>query len=228
MKKPNLKERYGFDKTSTQWLLPGGDILKYIGLSVLCLNFKKTESGTWEHTQENVTIEAISGYDPLTSTYSITWTDKEGATYTSRIIPEGWSFGDPEVTGEMKRFIPLSLHCSLVETEEYWSRVKGLSEKRPLGIDQVQQLSDTKSDQSQTLGNVLNIVAVMQNPLEPAEDILCFRVHRLKLSHLHKDKYTMTLTDKTGGSVIVNISGSTWKTVDSGIEYRVSLVDLQE
>ena len=98
-----LKKRYGFNKGDYKYIPAGGEILKYIGQPMIFVDFKKDENGDWQSNFETAFIDSISDFDPMTMTYNCKYKLVDGVQKEIRIIPEGFSWGNPEETGEMKR-----------------------------------------------------------------------------------------------------------------------------
>ena len=204
-----LKKRYGFDKADTKWLLDGGDILKYIGVEVILVDFLRDVNNNWTNKIKKASIISISDYDLMTMTYLCKYRtideDKETSWREVRINPGGFSFENPEETGKMLRFIPYSLHCKIAEEEALYYRLGELFDKRKtLPIENLKQLSESK-EQDKTLNFACNIGAVIKTE---DNQTLYFRIHKLNLRHNYKDNYNLTITDGTNKAYTVPINSS--------------------
>ena len=191
-----MKKRYGFDKADAKWIPGGGEILKCIGVEVIMVEFNKGEKG-WTNKIKKAYIISISDYDPMTSTYLCKYRlvdeDKETSWREVRIIPEAFSFENPEETRKMIRFVPYSLHCKMAEEEAMYYRVSQLFDSRKtLPIENLKQISESK-EQEKTLTYACNIAAVIKTI---DDQTLYFRINKLNLRHNYKDNYLLTLTDE--------------------------------
>lgn len=204
-----LKRTYGFNKADfDKWIPKGGDILNYIGLQVIYVDFNRDENGNWTNKTYRAIINNISDFENLSSTYLVNYTlfrdeDKEPEIKEDRIYPVGISFSNPDETGKMFRLVPMSLHCKAVETEELYGRLSILmAKKETLSIKELTTISESKN-MDEILDYSHNIVAIMKTI---DNEILYFRVNKLDLRHTHKDKYKLTLYDKDKKSINLNIS----------------------
>lgn len=246
MKKENKKEitgaalldrRYGFDKADYKWIPAGAEILHYIGSSVVFVEFIKEASGAWVDNIKEADILSISDYDPMTVTYLLKYRikgeDTESSFREMRIIPEGFSWGNPDETGVMHRFIPYSLHCKLAETEMLYARVSKLYTARPsLPIEALGTISGS-AETKKTLEYSCNIVAALS--IDPKQDglgkVVFFRVHNLSLRHLHKDIYLLSITDGDGNIYTQEIQGTAEEhnfLVSGKYAGKLKLIDLQD
>lgn len=202
MEKKAFIERYGLNKGSLRWVSPGGEILRYIGMDVAVINFAMEKSEVeGEHAKVKSTtgglgrINSISDYDPMTGTYKINYTMTgigETEPKEMRIIPEGFSFNQPDVDLSMTRFIPLSLHYAFMEAENFYTRLAELFDKRDtLPIEVLSQITESK-EKEQTLNYFCNIGALIRTS---EGEMLHFRLRDLKIKHLHKDRYDLILSD---------------------------------
>ena len=199
--KEALVKNYGYDRKSYKYIPAGAEILKYIGQIVVLVNYKK-ENGIWSSTFEKAAIESIDNFDNITMTYSCKY-KVEGSDELKeiRIIPEGFSFGNPEETGEMKRFIPYSLHCQMVEDEVFYSRVASLYEDRKtLPIEALQMISDSKK-QDEILKYSRNIGAAIKTD----SGVVWVRLHKLSLHHKSGSKYYLNIGDpKNDWNIVIS------------------------
>lgn len=200
MEKKEFIERYGLNKGSMRWVSPGAEILRYIGTEVVVVHYTMEKSEVeGEHAKISSTdvrvgrINSISDYDPMTGTYKINYTmTGETDSMEMRIIPEGFSFNQPDVDLSMTRFIPLSLHYAFMEAENFYLRLAELFDKRDtIPINVLQEITDSK-DKNQTLNYFCNIGAVIKTS---EGEMLHFRLRDLKIKHIHKDRFDMILND---------------------------------
>jgi len=185
-----LKEKYGLYKGSYKYIPAGSEILRSIGQVVILVEFKKDENGEWSNKFNRALIESISGFDPMTMTYECKYKldgDNE-ETQTIKIIPEGFSWGNPEETGEMKRFVPYPMHCQMVEDEAFLARVSELYDKREtLKLDYLSNLTSSK-EQDALLKYALNVGAAVR--LEDGS-MLWIRLHKVSLHHTAGSNYKL-------------------------------------
>ena len=198
-----LKERYGFNKASYDYIPKGAEIMKNIGQTVIFVDHKKNQNGEWDANFKTVILTSLSDYDPVTMTYLAKYKEKIEDTEEKefRMIPEGYSFGNPEETGFMYRFLPYSLHCKLVEDELFYTRLSQLYKERDtLEVDQLYGLATSK-DKEATLKYSRHLAAVIKldDEREPNPDnILYFRLHGFGLKHRNGNKYAMMVEDSEG------------------------------
>lgn len=204
-----LKKRYGFDKANPKWFLKGGELLNFIGVEVILVDYTRDSNNIWTNKIKKAYINSITDYDPMTTTYLCKYRlvdkDKETEWREKRINPEGFSFELPEQTGKMLRFIPYSLHCKIAEEEALYYRLSELFDKRKtLPIENLKQISGSK-EQEKTLTYACNIGAVIKTE---DNQILYFRINKLNLRHNYKDNYNLTITDGTNKAYTVPINSS--------------------
>jgi hypothetical protein len=189
-----LKETYGYSKGNYKYITPGAEILKYVGQNVVIVDFKK-EDGTWKDNIRYGLLKKIEDFDILTMTYMCTYSfDGETEEHKIRIIPEGFSFEDPEKTGTMTRFIPMSLHFKMVEDEYFYTKkLRDLYDNSTtMPVDALQVLSDS-GDQKATLRYAKNIGAAIE--LED-NSLVWIRIQKLKLIHKKGTKYFLSFGDE--------------------------------
>lgn len=221
-----LKEKYGFSKGSYNYIPKGGEILKYIGEVVILVSYKKEEDG-WHDKFEKAIITSMNDFEPMTMTYMCQYKtyneNGEEVIDEVRIQPEGYSYENPEDTGEFKRFLPYSLHCKFVEDEHYFLRVKELYENRnTLPVESLINLSSSKEMATQ-LRYSRNICAVVR--LEDGT-ILCTRIQKLSVKHRQGNKYSLTFANEDRPwSVIISSDDVDYDFESLG---RVKLIDLSE
>ena len=223
-----LKEKYGYNKASYKYIPAGCEILKYIGQIVVFIDFKKNEKDAWEiSSTEKAQINSISSFDPMTMTYLCKYRlasdKKEDPDRELRIVPEGFSWGNPEETGEMKRFIPYSMHCTLVEDEAFWIRLSELWKTRDtLSIESLINLSNSKEREVQ-LKYTHNIGALIK--LDSSGDLLWTRITGLTITHKAGTKYKLRFeNDRETWTVMISSEDKDYD-FESGIG-RVKLIDL--
>lgn len=188
-----LIDRYGFNRASYKWVLPGAEILKYIGQPLMHLEFTKNEEGKWDVETKKAVIKDISNFDPLTMTYHCFYfLENDEEEKHIEIIPEGFSFGNPEETGKMIRFIPYSLHCQMTENELFLNRISELYDSREtMSIDSLKMLQDSK-EQDKTLKYCCNLGMAVK--LEDG-NVLWIRLHKVNINHRNGTKYSIRLVN---------------------------------
>lgn len=204
-----ITKRYGFDKADQKWIPGGADILKLIGVEVILVDFNKNSDDKWVSKIKKAYIKSISDYDMMTSTYlckyRIVDEDDESSWREQRIIPEGFSFENPEETRKMIRFIPYSLHCKIAEEEAMYYRLGELFKNRDtLPISNIKQISES-NEQEKTLTYSCNIGAIIETV---NNEILYFRINKLKLRHNFKDNYNLTITDENNKAYTIPINSN--------------------
>ena len=196
-----LKKRYGFSKSSYKYIPAGGEILKYIGQPVVFVDFKKDENGDWQSSFESSIIISIDDFDPMTMTYNCKYALSDNIEKEIRIIPEGFSWGDPEETGEMKRFVPMSVHYILQEDELFFNRLHELwNNKETMSLDSLKTLSESK-EQEQTLKYTHNIGALIKTSDDSS--LLWVRLYKVGLSHRNGEYYNLSFGDERNRWTIV-------------------------
>lgn len=228
-------ELYGYNPSSTKWVPVGGEILKLIGNDVVYVSFIKDATGKWSSSYENARIISISNFDPVTMTYNIKYrTEKMKDTEwkEERIIPEAFSFdiAGSGIQNTMNRFVPRSMHCSMVETEMFYNRLFKLYAKRDtMPLIGLQSLNDSK-EQKKTLEYCCNIGAVIK--ASDDNSILYFRIGSLKLRHKSKDTYILTISDwDTGKKYMVEfgkLDKSYQFTVNGENIGQLKIIDLKD
>jgi len=197
-----LKDRYGFNKAGYKYIPRGSEILKSIGQTVILVEHTRDDQGKWDAKFKTVILVSISDFDPVTGTYLTKYREKSEDGNTDedkefRMIPEGYSFGNPEETGEMKRFLPYSLHCQLVEDEIFYSRLAQLYKERDtLTTEQLYGLATSK-DKNSTLKYFRHLAVVIKlGDDDPStQNILYFRLHGLGLKHRNGKNYALSVED---------------------------------
>ena len=211
-----LKGKYGFNKFSYEYIPAGSEILKWIGQVVIFCDHKRNESGEWEVKIDKAQILSIADFNPMTMTYKVKYKlDNEEEEKELEIIPEGYSWGNPEETGVMQRFIPYSLHCKLVETEIFYARLKELwGIRKTLPIESLKTISESK-EKDKILKYSNHIAAIIK--LDDTEDILYFRLHSLKIRHRAGKNYNIAFGDgETVFNIMVDSEQDTYRFEDLG------------
>lgn len=218
-----LKKRYGFNKGSYKYIPAGGELMKYIGQPVVYVYFKKNEDGEWVSTYQGAIINEISDFDPMTLSYLCKYKLDDGNSQEMRIIPEGFSWGDPEESGEMKRLVPLSFHYTLQEDELFFNRLKTIWDSRDtIPLESVKILNDSK-EQEQTLKYTHNIGALIKTSDD--NSLLWVRVYKIGLTHKNGEYYNLSFGDERNRwTVTVNKSDKEYELKDIG---TFKLIDLQ-
>lgn len=187
------KKLYGFYEGNLNYIPRGGDLLKHVGSSVAMIDYSRDKLGRWDYSLKEVTIESITNYDPMTITYDLEYKIiGEEKSKTVKIIPEGFSFENPEETGKSLRFLPLSMHFKVQEEKRFYDMLASkFDSAKTLSIEALENISESK-EQSDLLGRNYNIVAVIKTEEENPE-ILYFRIDKLKLKHNKQDNYAITI-----------------------------------
>ncbi len=218
-----LKKRYGFDKGSYKYIPAGGEILKYIKQPMVFVDFKKDENGDWQSNFESAFVLKIDDFDPMTMTYNCKYKLSDGIEREIRIIPEGFSWGDPEETGEMKRFVPMSLHYQLQEDELFFKRLEDLWNNRAtIDIDSLKTLSESK-EQEKTLKYTHQIGALIKT--KDDGKFMWVRVWKIGLTHKNGEYYNLSFGDERNRwTITIKKSDSEYELKDIG---TFKLIDLQ-
>lgn len=190
-----LKDRYSFHTDNKKYLIPGGEILRYVGMDVALLEFTKQEDGTWKTEQKKANIVSLTDFEPMTMTYMCEYTVEDNPEILSvRIQPEGASFENPEETREAKQFMPLSKRFELIEDGMFLSRVAELySTRQTLSFEDLQAISSSK-DQAVQLRYSRNVGAAVR--LDEDGTILYIRIHKLKLTHRNGTSYALRIENE--------------------------------
>lgn len=192
-----LRDQYGLNLGGYKYVLPGGEMLKYNGLDVVYVSYKKDEdSEKWNTEFFPARITSISDYDPTSMTYLVKFDiTKDGQTEARefRMIPDGgYSLTVPDQTKEMERLVPLSLHYQMGEDTGFFERLGRLYEERDtLEMEELKKIAESK-DQAVLLRYSHNIGAAVKLG---EGDYLWIRLHKIKLIHRNGDKYTLSISD---------------------------------
>jgi hypothetical protein len=200
-----LVEFYGFSTGSLKWVPEGGDLLKYIGQTVVLVNFEKDDTGNWTSKYEPAVIDRISDYNPADMTYKVTYKVGDSEVKEIRIIPEGFSkdIASAEMSATMKRFIPQSLHASCVEEEQFYTRLREeWNDMKTMKVEGLLEITKNK-DKERILRYCRNVCVVAKTP---ADDMLYFRLSNIKIRQVKCGRYEVTLVDGSKREYVVYIS----------------------
>lgn len=191
-----LRKDYGFSKGSYKYILPGSEIFKYVGQIIYRIYFEKDESGEWKTTMSPAIITKVNEFNGATMTYKINYvlnTNPEEE-LVEEIIPEGFSFGNPEETGKMIKFTPRSIHNQLVEDEFFYTeRLKELYKDNALNIDELKTISESKN-QDEILRYSHNVGICVLNSTT-IDEYFYIRAHKIKITHKGGSKYELFVAD---------------------------------
>jgi len=222
MKTDSLKQKYGFRQGSTKYLIPGGELFKYIGQAVVLTEFNKKpaekegEEPTWENKFSEVVIKSISDFDPVYMTWVCKYVPTaEGAIEEKSvtILPEGYSFeGEkgPEETGHLARFLPLSKHYQLLEEDTFFRTLEDKWNNVPtLSKEDLTMISQSKGQEG-TLRYTHNIGALVRLDDEYYDEkvaesrFLWIRIHKLSFFHKAGTRYRLQFSneDRSWTSII--------------------------
>ena len=196
-----LKEKYGFSSGSYEYVPRGAEILKYIGQTVIKVEYDKKEDGTWGTNQGPVFIVSISDFDPINMTYKCVYKKEGGAEEEFRMIPEGYSWADSDDITHAIRLLPTSMHCRLMEDELFYARLQNLWEKRgTLDFTSLQGLASSK-DKDTTLRYSRHLACLIKLEGDDNKGVLYFRIHKLNLKHKAGNEYALSSWDGEGNPV---------------------------
>lgn len=193
-----LRDKYGLNLAGYQYILPGAEILRYIGQNVVYVHYAKLpgDEENWDSDFHHATILECKNFDPMTMTYDVKFqVEGEEEPKEMKIIPEGYSWTDkgPDEAGEMSRFVPLSIHAQMGEDSRFFERVGKLyNERKTLTIDQLTTIATSKG-QAETLRYTHNIGAAVK--LNEGGDYLWIRIHKISLNHRNGDKYSLKFSN---------------------------------
>lgn len=208
----NLKKNYGFRLGSYKYIIPGGELMKYIGQTVVCVSFvknvEKDENGEevskWTNNFQEATIVSLSDFDVMQLTWLCRYQLKgEEEVKEIRILPEGYSFegDDPENTGRMIRFVPMSLHFMMLEDEMFFLRLaKHWEERRSLNLEELLTLSRSKGQEatlkySHNIGALVKLSDEEYDPAKGESRFLWIRIHKLSCYHKNGNKFNVKFSD---------------------------------
>ena len=228
-----LKKKYGFRIGSYKYIIPGGELMRYIGQTVVCVTFTKEEDGKWKNSFTEATINSLGEFDPILMTWLCKYKLKDSEEELEvRIMPEGYSFEgkDPEETGKMIRFVPLSKHFEMIEDEIFYSRLEKLWEEREtLKPEALTTLSKSKGQEG-TLKYTHNIGALVKldDDLvgEGESKFLWIRLHKVKFHHNNGSKFNLRFSnDDRSWSFLIDVNDAEFAFEDSG---KFKIIDLSE
>lgn len=248
-KTDSLKKKYGFKIGSYKYIIPGGELMRYIGQTVVCVSFTKKqiegaeadENGvipsTWENSFSEATIKSLCNFDPMQMTWLCKYTlkGKDDEVLETRVLPEGYSFEgeDPETTGKMLRFVPLSKHFEMMEDESFYLRLENLWETRKtLGVEELLTLARSKG-QEPTLKYTHNVGALVKlddenfDPKTGESKFLWIRIHKLKFYHQGGSKFTLRFSnDDRSWSFVIDTNDTEFNFENDGMFKIIDLSDI--
>ena len=198
-KKKSLKsillEDCSFNRGSMRFVPPGGEMLRYIDCDVFHVRFTREDKDSpWNIKQRMVRIVNISDWEPLSGTYKVTYTENFSDMETMRMIPEGFRFENTEETNEMERFVPASIHFTLLELDSFYNRLGELFTKTPtLPIDSIKKIQE--SNQEEQLGYYHNVGFLLKNP---EVGICYFRIKKITVPVKMGKEWKFSVIDSDG------------------------------
>lgn len=247
----SLKSKYGFKIGSYKYIIPGGELMKYIGQHVVCVTFTKktiereegestsvndSEKYTWTNSFSEATIKSLGEFDPMQMTWLCRYTlkDREDEVLETRILPEGYSFEgkDPEETGKMLRFVPLSKHFEMMEDETFYIRLNELWEtRRGLNTEELLTLAKSKGQEA-TLKYTHNVGALVRlndehfDPTAGESQFLWIRIHKLKFYHQGGSKFTVRFSNNDRSwSFVIDMENTEFSFEGDGMFKIIDLSD---
>ncbi len=221
-----LKNEYGFAPGSYKYILPGSEIMRYIDQIMILIEYRKKEGeeDAWTNEMKKVKIISISDHNPENMTYLCKYQiEGEEEVKEERIIPEGYSWGIPEESGYMLRFMPYSTHCQAVEDEFLLQRVKDLYDKRETLDFEILKALSKDPGQAQVLKYSHNIGMAVKLA---DGDFLWIRIHSLKLKHRQGKVYGLFLADaKNTWPFVISPDDKEYNFMDSGTFKILDLAD---
>lgn len=213
-----FKKNYGLNTGDPKWIINGGDLLRYVGMEVVYIDYKKDKTtGEWSSRIERAIIKRIDDFDPITMTYHILYDllDSKQTDLEERIIPEGYSFDimGQGIQDSMNRFTPYSYHLILQEEDLFYKRLlEGWDINKTLPFEALKTINENK-EKSKLLKYAKNIVALIRpfkdqnaEELEYSDEVLQFRIFDLILKHEYKEDWRLMIKDRTGKSFNLLIS----------------------
>ena len=208
MAKRTLKEilvsDYSFNRASLKWIPGGSQLMEYIGQEVVFVDYKRADAESqWEIDIKRALIQTIHDFEPLTGTYEIIFSligegeNGEDLLQRERVIPEGFSYNNPDESNWMHRFVPYSLHFKMGETEVMFMRLQKLFETRPgMTIAEIKHLQT--EDPKKTLEFFNNVRAVIDTNVEGGLGIgiLTFRITEITEPKLLSKTWRFGIYDK--------------------------------
>lgn len=208
-----IKKNCGYDPASPIWISRGGELMEYLGMEVMRVDFYKEgegENAEWKNTVGKSLLLRADKYDPNTETVELVWKDvdynkpeEEWEEHTTKIVPPGFSFGNPETEGKMTRFIPYSLHMKKMETEALFAKLGFLfqdqTNNKALGMNEINNIASSR-DRINSLGHIHNIAVVVKPTNE--EEIYTYRLGDITTRHQFKSVWKITAKDIMGKNEI--------------------------
>ena len=174
-KKRSLKEilvsDYSFNRASMKWIPKGGQLMEYIGQEVVYIDYtRQSAEENWTIDIKRAFIQSIHDFEPLTGTYEIIFSltgeeDNPEEFKRERIIPEGFSYNNPDECNWMHRFVPFSIHFKMGETEMLFARLKSLFDTKG-GMTMAEIKKIQVEDPQKKLGFFNNVRAVIDTDVE--------------------------------------------------------------
>lgn len=252
-KADSLKKKYGFKIGSYKYIIPGGELMRYIGQTVVCVSFTKKQSekvetegeesktapAAWENSFSEATIKSLSNFDPMQMTWLCKYTlkGKDDEVLEARVLPEGYSFEgkDPEETGKMLRFVPLSKHFEMMEDETFYLRLEDLwKTRKTLGVEELLTLARSKGQEA-TLKYTHNVGALVRLndenfDLTAGESrFLWVRIHKLNFYHKGGSKFTLRFSnDDRSWSFVIDVNDTEFSFENDGMFKLIDLSDILE
>ena len=209
MAKKTLKEilvsDYAFNRASLKWIPGGSQIMDYIGQEVVFVDYTREggEEGEWKTDIKRALIQSIHDYEPMTGTYEIIFSligegeNGEDLLKRERIIPEGFSYNNPDESNWMHRFVPYSLHFKMGETETLYYRLKVLFETRNgMTFDEIKKLQ--VEDPKKTFEFFNNVKVIIDTDVEGGlgVGIVSFRITEITEPKLLSKSWRFGVYDK--------------------------------
>lgn len=208
MAKRTLKEilvsDYTFNRASLKWIPGGAQIVDYIGQEVVFVDYTRTDAESeWKIDIKRALIQSIHDFEPLTGTYEIIFTligageDGTDLIKRERIIPEGFSYNNPDECNWMHRFVPYSLHFKMGETEVMYLRLKNLFNTREgMTFADIKKLQ--VEDPKKTLEFFNNVKVIIDTDVEGGlgVGIISFRITEITEPKLLSKSWRFGIYDK--------------------------------
>lgn len=211
-----IKTNYSLNANNTKWTIKGSELLKYVGLEVVLISFKKIDN-TWQTDKScPVTIKSIDDWSETNFTYQIKY-EKEGELISERIIPEGFILNDPDKDLWARRFIPYSLHLQIIEEEGFFKRIEELFKQRPtLPLESINKLFSESKDM---INYYRNICLVIDTTGGLECGFSCIRINQISNIHFNKKENTWNIGLKDSSN---NYYLLQWDSISDSINYYVS------
>lgn len=217
-----LRKDYGFSKGSYKYILPGSELFRYVGQIIMRVYFEKNSEGNWNTSYETAIITKVTEFNGMTMTYKIEYVlnSNPDKVLTEEIIPEGFSFGNPEETGKMTRFLPRSIHNQLVEDEFFYvERLKDLYNGKSISLEELKTISESKG-QKELLKYSHNIGLVLY--CEEAKEYFYIRAHKINLTHKGGTKYELFISDeKKNWNLTINSKDTEFSFDIPGVNFKI-------